>query len=98
MPAATWFEAALAIDTNGDDLASRRFDEAVRRLRIELIDFTPEHAEQAREAWHMYGWKRHPAQLNMGDCFAYACARAQGAPLLFKGEDFSKTDVNDGGS
>ena len=76
MPAATRFAAALAVDTNGDDLASRRFDEAVRRLRIELIDFTPEHAEQAREARRMYGRKRHRAQLNSGDDVVYGVAKA----------------------
>ncbi len=93
MPAATRFAAALAVDTNGDDLASRRFDEAVRRLRIELIDFTPEHAEQAREARRMYGRKRHPAQLNSGDCMVYGVAKAARAALLFKGNDFSQTDI-----
>jgi ribonuclease VapC len=93
MPAATRFAAALAVDTNGDDLASRRFDEAVRRLRIELIDFTPKHAEQAREARRMYGRKRHPAQLNSGDCMVHGVAKAARAPLLFKGNDFSQTDI-----
>jgi len=93
MPAATWFEAALAVDTNGDDLASRRFDDAVRNLRIELIAFTPEHAEQAREARRIYGRKRHPAQLNFGDCMVYGVAKAEREPLLFKGNDFSLTDI-----
>jgi ribonuclease VapC len=93
MPAATWFEAALAVDTDGDDTASRRFDEAVRNLQIELIAFTPEHAEQAREARRIYGRKRHPAQLNFGDCMVYGVAKAEREPLLFKGNDFSKTDI-----
>ena len=93
MPAAIWFEAALTVDTKGDDLASRRFDEAVRRLRIELIDFTPEHAEQARKARRVYGRKRHPAQPNPGDCMVYGVAKAECAPLLFEGNDFSQTDI-----
>jgi ribonuclease VapC len=53
-------------------------------------------AAMAIQAFERFGKGRHPAQLNMGDCFAYTCALAQGAPLLFKGDDFSKTDVNDG--
>lgn len=93
MPAATWFEAALAVDTNGDDLASRRFDEAVWNLRIELIAFTPAHAELAREARRIYGSRRHPAQLNFGDCMVYSVAKAEREPLLFKGNDFSQTDI-----
>jgi ribonuclease VapC len=82
MPAATRFEAALAVDTDGDDVASRRFDEVVQNLRIELIAFTPVHAEQAREARRIYGRKRHPAQLNFGDCMVYGVAKAEREPLL----------------
>jgi ribonuclease VapC len=93
MPAPTWFEAALAVDTKGDDLASRRFDDAVRSLRIELMAFTPEHAEAAREARRIYGRKRHPAQLNFGDCLVYGVAKAEREPLLFKGNDFAQTDI-----
>jgi ribonuclease VapC len=90
MPAATWFEAALAVDTDGDDTASRRFDEAVRNLQIELIAFTPEHAEQAREARRIYGRKRHPAQLNFGDCMVYGVAKAEREPLLSRATIFRK--------
>jgi ribonuclease VapC len=93
IPAPTWFEAALAIDTGGDDLASRRFDDAVRNLRIELIAFTPEHAEFAREARRIYGGRRHPARLNLGDCMVYGVAKAEREPLLFKGSEFSQTDI-----
>jgi ribonuclease VapC len=49
--------------------------------------------ELAAEAYAQFGKGRHPAALNMGDCFAYACARANGAKLLFKGDDFAKTDI-----
>ena len=48
---------------------------------------------EALEAHARFGKGAHPARLNMGDCFAYACARSHGAPLLFKGEDFSLTDI-----
>lgn len=93
MPAATWFEAALVIDTRGDDVASHRFDDAVRSLGIELIAFTPEHAEHARKARRVYGRRRHPAELNFGDCMVYGVAKAEREPLLFKGNDFSQTDI-----
>ena len=93
MPAATWFEASIVVDTKGDDVAGRRFDDVVRDLRIELIAFTPEHARQAREARRVYGRSRHPAQLNFGDCIVYGVAKAEAEPLLFKGNDFSRTDI-----
>ena len=48
----------------------------------------------ALRAFERFGKRRHPAGLNMGDCFAYACAKAHGAPLLFIGDDFTQTDVN----
>ncbi len=55
--------------------------------------FTPEHAERAREARRIYGRKRHPAQLNFGDCMVYGVAKAEREPLLFKGNDFAQTDI-----
>lgn len=91
MPAPAWFEAALAIETRGDEMAARRFDEAVRRLRIEITPFTAEHAELAREARRFYGRGQH--RLNFGDCMVYGVAKAEGEPLLFKGNDFSQTDI-----
>ncbi len=93
MPTATWFEAVLAVDTLGDEFASRRFDDVVRSLRIELIPFTAEHAEHAREARRTYGKRQHPARLNFGDCMVYGVAKAEREPLLFKGNDFSQTDI-----
>jgi len=47
----------------------------------------------ALEAYDRFGKNRHPANLNFGDCFAYACARHYGVPLLYKGNDFTKTDI-----
>ena len=51
----------------------------------------------ATQAYAEFGKGRHPAALNMGDCFAYACAKANRAKLLFKGEDFTKTDIASAG-
>ena len=60
---------------------------------IRTIEIGPAEALAALDAYARFGKGRHPARLNMGDCFAYACARIHNAPLLFKGEDFARTDV-----
>ena len=69
------------------------FDALLQRLRIEVIPFTAEHAQLARDAYLRFGKGRHPAGLNLGDCCSYALSRYSGYPLLFKGQDFSRTDV-----
>ena len=61
--------------------------------RIVIEPVTVEQAHLARQAFHDFGKGRHPAGLNFGDCFAYALAKSMNEPLLFKGEDFRKTDV-----
>ena len=63
------------------------------RSEIEVIGIGPAEGDLALDAFERYGKGRHPARLNMGDCFAYACARTHGVPLLFKGDDFSHTDI-----
>jgi len=60
---------------------------------IEIISMNPEQFELARSAWRIYGKGQHPAGLNLGDCCSYALSRYSGEPLLFKGNDFSKTDI-----
>ena len=60
---------------------------------ISLVPIGSEEARVAGEAFARFGKGRHPAQLNMGDCFAYACAKTNGARLLYKGNDFAKTDL-----
>lgn len=61
---------------------------------IEVVAVTPEQAEVACDAFRRYGRGRHPANLNFGGFFAYALAKTTGDPLLFKGNDFSETDVS----
>lgn len=61
--------------------------------QIEIAAATPQQAELAIEAFRRYGKGRHPARLNIGDCFAYALAKATDLPLLFKGGDFASTDI-----
>ena len=68
-------------------------DRLMETSAIRLMDTTPEQARFAREAYRRFGKGNHTAELNLGDCFAYALAKARGEPLLFKGDDFRHTDV-----
>lgn len=93
MSVVNYVEAAVRIDGLGSDQSSSDFDEFMRRAEIELQPVTPELAEGACLAYRRYGKRNHEASLNLGDYFAYALARATGERLLFKGEDFGKTDI-----
>lgn len=94
MSAANFLEAAINIDSIGDAEASRQLDTFIRRAEIQIEAVTHEQAQIARQAYRDFGKGKHPAALNFGDCFAYALARFTGEPLLFKGNDFAKTDIN----
>jgi ribonuclease VapC len=92
--AASFLEAAIVIDASGDPIASRRLDQLIDTAAIEIVAVTAEHAQLGRAAYRDFGrGSGHPAQLNFGDCFAYALARATGEALLFKGADFGLTDL-----
>jgi len=93
MSAATLVEAGIVVETRSGEQGARDLDAAVARMRIEIVPLTANHAAHARRAFRRYGKGQHLARLNLGDCFAYALAKASGEPLLFKGEDFSKTDI-----
>lgn len=94
MSAANFLEAAVVIDSARDPVVSRRFDELVGAAEIRIEPVTEWQARVAREAYRDYGkGSGHPAGLNFGDCFAYALAHESGEPLLFKGKDFSHTDL-----
>ena len=87
-------EAAIVIDGARDPVASHRFDDLVKEAQLVIEPVTDEQARIAREAYRDFGrGSEHPARLNFGDCFAYALARATGELLLFKGSDFSHTDI-----
>jgi len=87
--------AALArLKGRGVADAERAVNEFIERQNITIVAIPPETAALAVDAFARYGkGQGHPAQLNMGDCFAYACARHFGEPLLFKGDDFARTDI-----
>jgi ribonuclease VapC len=73
-------------------------DDLVEESAIRIVEITPRHGEIAISALERFGKGRHPAALNMGDCFGYAVAEAARSPILFKGDDFSRTDLTDGSS
>jgi ribonuclease VapC len=92
--AVNYVEAAVVIDGSRDPIASRRFDELVATAGLVVEPVTPEQARIARDAYRDFGrGSGHPARLNLGDCFAYALAKVTGEPLLYKGDDFSNTDL-----
>ena len=94
--AVNYVEAAAVIDGSRDPIASRRFDDLLREAQVAVEPVTEAQARIAREAYRDFGkGSGHPAKLNFGDCFAYALAKARNESLLFKGDDFSQTDVAD---
>ena len=93
--AANYLEAAVVIDGSRDPIASRRFDELVEAAELRIESVTGKQAQIAREAYRDFGkGSGHKAGLNFGDCFAYALAKATGEPLLYKGDDFTHTDIS----
>ena len=94
MSAGNWLEAGIIADSEEAGTASLLLDNIAERLSLQIIEVTVEHAQIARKAYRVFGRGRgHKAKLNYGDCFAYALAIQSGEPLLFKGNDFSQTDV-----
>ena len=91
--AGNFLELSIVVEAQFGADALRQCDALFRRVGIVIEPVTVEHAHTARQAFHDFGKGRHPAALNFGDCFAYALAKVTGEPLLFKGEDFKKTDV-----
>jgi len=91
--AGNFIELSIVIESQQGHEVSRQCDALFRRIGIVIEPVTVEQAHLARQAFLDFGKGRHPAGLNFGDCFAYALAKNTGEPLLFKGEDFKKTDV-----
>ena len=91
--AANFVEVAIVVATQTGDSGGRQLDAFLRRAAIGIEAVTEEQAHLARQAYADFGKGRHPAGLNFGDCFSYALAKATGEPLLFKGNDCSRTDI-----
>ena len=94
---AVWEAVRAVARVRGVEIAEARMlvTDFLRDARIRIVPIGAEEAEWAIEAHQRYGKGVHVAALNMGDCFAYACARQYGAAILFKGEDFIHTDLKD---
>ena len=93
MSAANWLETAIKIDGADDAVLAEEFEALLAELSIQIVPVTVELAAGARQAYRRFGKRRHAAKLNFGDCFAYALAASRHEPLLFKGNDFSQTDI-----
>ena len=93
MSVANVLEASIVVEGRGGAAAGHELDRFLENAAIELVPVTADHLDAARRAWRRFGKGNHPAALNFGDCFAYALADMAGEPLLFKGEDFARTDI-----
>ena len=92
--AMTFYETSIVMAAKKrTQAAARLVDDFVRDLSIDVVAITIDDVAAAREAYFRYGRGYHPARLNLADCFAYALAKMRNEPLLFKGADFSETDI-----
>jgi ribonuclease VapC len=91
--APTYVEASVVVEARFGAEGMRDFDRLLELASVQIESFDSVQAKAARDGFSRYGKGRHPAGLNLGDCFSYALARVVGEPLLFKGEDFSQTDI-----
>ena len=86
-------ESAMVVEAKKGESGGRELDLLLHRARIEIISLSSDQVELSLKAWRKYGKGNHPAGLNIGDCCAYALAKYSGEPLLYKGNDFSRTDI-----
>ena len=93
LSAASFFEASIVILTRYGMDGILDLDLFMAKAGIEISSVDSDQANIARRAFRDFGRGRHPAELNFGDCFSYALAKSLDLPLLFKGNDFSKTDI-----
>lgn len=92
--AGTWIELAAVTTRHPYSNLAAGLDALAALARFDIMPVTAEQAQIGHRAYRTYGrGAGHPARLNLGDCFAYALARDRGEPLLFKGDDFARTDV-----
>ena len=93
MSAVGLLESAIVIEARKAEAGAKAYANFLAQAGIDVVAFDASQAEVALDAWRRYGKGRHPAALNLGDCAAYALAAVGNEALLFKGEDFSKTDI-----
>ena len=93
MSAANVLEAYMVAEGRGGPEARDDLEDFLQKAEIEIVPVDLPQLYAAIDAWRRFGKGNHPAGLNFGDCFAYALAYTEGEPLLFKGDDFSRTDI-----
>lgn len=94
LSAATLVESSIVVEARQGAAAAADLRTLITRLAIAVEPLDGPQADLAVRAWRRFGKGRHPAGLNLGDCYAYALTASLGARLLYKGEDFSQTDVS----
>ncbi|AUX78303.1 type II toxin-antitoxin system VapC family toxin [Sinorhizobium fredii] len=93
MSAATLLELTIVIEARLGEAGTAELDLWLHKAGVEIVAVDAEQIAVARRAWRSYGKGRHPAGLNYGDCFSYALAKTRSETLLYKGDDFSRTDI-----
>ena len=93
LSAANALETAMVVESRRGEAAGRELDLFLHRTKIEIVAVDEEQFSITRFAWRKFGRGRHPAALNFGDCFAYALTKTSSEPLLAKGDDFRRTDL-----
>jgi ribonuclease VapC len=93
MTAVSWTEVRMVVLSRMRRAGLAALQDLMAAASIEVLPVSVELADSAFDAFRRFGKGRHPARLNLGDCFSYALAKQMSVPLLFKGDDFSKTDV-----
>ncbi len=93
MSTASFLETSMIVESRYGADGVRDLDLLIAKAKVSLVPVDEDQAHLARQGFQKYGKGRHPAGLNYGDCFSYALARSLELPLLFKGNDFSQTDV-----
>ena len=91
--AATLVEATIVAEARQGTAAAQDLATVLREARVSVVPLDASQASLASSAWRRFGKGRHTAALNLGDCYSYGLARHLGAPLLFKGDDFGRTDI-----
>ena len=94
LSAGTAVEVGIVVEARQGSAATKDLGILVDRLGVATVPVDRAQAEAAVAAWRRFGKGRHPAGLNLGDCFSYALAKLTAAPLLFKGRDFAQTDIS----
>lgn len=91
--AASLLEATMVLESRFGPEGSTDLERLIDSASVAVVPVDRDQVAIAAQAWRRFGKGRHPAALNFGDCFAYALARSRDAALLFKGDDFSQTDI-----